>query len=155
MVPGFQKFSGRQRTSRLFSQYNAPSTGGLVVTLMARWAATRSGMFSSNRIATGCPMPTTSPSLGSRYGMVRFSGEWVSNVIRPRGDAAESEGLRVQRVTLVVPERLGGGPAQAVGAQLARHRVALLIGQRDRTEHAVLGGDRDRLVHRPRRRRRR
>ena len=48
---------------------------------MARWAANRFGMFSSNWTATGCPMPTTSPSLGTTYGIVRFSGECVSNVI--------------------------------------------------------------------------
>ncbi len=47
---------------------------------MARSAATRLGMFSSNRTATGCPTPTTSPSPGSRYGIVRLSGEWVLNV---------------------------------------------------------------------------
>ena len=49
--------------------------------LIAFCAASRFGMFSSNRTATGWPTPTTSPSLGSTYGIVRFSGECVSNVI--------------------------------------------------------------------------
>ncbi|CAG7642211.1 hypothetical protein PICSAR216_04565 [Mycobacterium avium subsp. paratuberculosis] len=49
--------------------------------VIAFWAAARSAMFSSKRIATGWPMPTTSPSTGLTYGMVRWAGELVAKVI--------------------------------------------------------------------------
>ena len=65
------------------------------------------------------------------------------------GGTAETQRLRVQRVALVVAERLGGAPGQAIGAQLAGDRGALVVvDHRDRAEHAVLGADGHRRVHR-------
>ena len=44
---------------------------------IARCAALRSGIGSSNLTATGCPTPTVSPFDGVSYACVRFAGALV------------------------------------------------------------------------------
>ncbi|SKY68109.1 Uncharacterised protein [Mycobacteroides abscessus subsp. abscessus] len=50
--------------------------------VIARWAALRSGMGSSNFTATGWPTPTVSPFDGVRYACVRLAGARVVNETR-------------------------------------------------------------------------
>ena len=57
-------------------------------------------------------------------------------------DTAEAERLRTQRVALVVSQRLGRGPRQTVGAELAGDGGAVFVGHGYRAQHTVLGADR-------------
>ncbi len=57
-------------------------------------------------------------------------------------DAREAKRLRAQRVALVVAQRLGRRPRQAVGAQLAGEGGAVFVDHAHLAQHAIFGTDR-------------
>src|SRR6476469_3124538 len=81
VVPGCQKFSGRQRTSWSLIQRKPPTWAGVVVTVIAASAAALSAIGSSKTIAMGCAMPTVMPSVGNELAAVLLFGTTVVNVL--------------------------------------------------------------------------
>ena len=69
-------------------------------------------------------------------GRMRLEGHLLA------GGTAKAQRLRVERVALVVAERLGGGQVRPSGLSSTGDRGALVVvDHRDRAEHAVLGAD--------------
>ena len=64
-MPAGQNSRGRQRSSVSLIQWKAPSTAGVVVTVVAASTAALSVTGSSNVSATGWPTPTVIPSRGN------------------------------------------------------------------------------------------
>ena len=119
-MPGVQWCCGRHRTSAVVQPVNAPSTGGVVVTLIARSAATRLGMFSSKPHRDGLPDPDDLAVAAADRVHRRVLKDWVWNATFSRGDTAQPERLGADGVALVVVQRVGGRPGDAVGAPAGR-----------------------------------
>src|SRR6476469_6226107 len=81
VVPGCQKFCGRQRTSWSLIQRKPPTWAGVVVTVIAASAAALSASGSSKTIAMGCATPTVIPSVGNELAAVLLFGTTVVKVV--------------------------------------------------------------------------
>src|SRR5689334_693522 len=68
LVPGCQYVLGRQCTSVLEIQWNAPAWAGTLVTFRCRWIDSWSVTGTSNLMIAGRPTPTVAPGAGKKLG---------------------------------------------------------------------------------------